>query len=171
MMTREQLHDVIASRAIVGLPPHRWVLDLRAIMFEGETLRAIIDLLWCEIAKEMPVQICGLESTAVALIAALVLKAHDAGRAVNGFFLRKAPKDRDLRKMIEGTPNERPVVLVDDVINTGATMRRQMKTLANAGLQVRAVVVVVRFRELLAYSHLGLRVASIFSLADFDMKP
>ena len=147
------------------------VFDLRAVMFEarrGRDHRSDV----AQDRERLAVPVGGL-STAVGLIAALVLKAHELHHSGNGFFIRKARKDRDLRKMIEGTPNERPVVLVDDIINSGQTMWRQIEALANAGLQVRAIVVVLRFRELARYGDFaakGIRVASIFSLADFDVK-
>lgn len=116
-------------------------------------------------------QIGGMEAGAIALIASISLGAN-AGNAVTGFYIRKSRKKNDLSNLVEGEiRRDVPIVLVDDIINHGHTIRKQIKILEDLGHRVSSVFVCLRFRDMSYYKDLtdkGIQVVSIFELNDFS---
>lgn len=117
------------------------------------------------------IQIGGMETGAIPLIAGLSLLAPSS-KKVNAFYIRKSRKKSDLANLIEGNIRTGvPIVLVDDILNRGVTIRKQIAILEERGHRVSAVFVCLRFRDLSAYQDLidkGIQVVSIFELNDFS---
>lgn len=73
-----------------------------------------------------------LASGAVPLVTAIVMKSAGDGGGINGFFVRKERKPHGLQKIIEGEIIP-PVVIVDDVVSTGLSIRLVMEAVTGAG--------------------------------------
>lgn len=152
---------------------NNWLFDMRRIFLEPETAEQIAELFWDTFNDKNSVQIGGLESGAISLVANLVAHAHykRAQKDVSGFFVRKSRKKTGLMRHIEGIvrPN-RPIILVDDLLNSGKSFVRQVEILAQEGHPVEAIWVLVRFRNPEYYAYFrekGIRVESLFELNDF----
>ncbi len=117
------------------------------------------------------IQIGGMETGAIPLIAGVSLFAPST-KNVSSFYIRKSRKKSDLANLVEGDVREGvPIVLVDDLINNGRTMRKQIAILEERGHKVNAIFTCLRFRDVSAYQDLidkGIQVASIFELNDFS---
>ena len=61
-------------------------------MMQPLWLDAYATLFWERYAGSFPFQVCGMESAAISLVAAIVLKGHAKGKDVNGLFVRKSRK-------------------------------------------------------------------------------
>lgn len=149
-----------------------WLFDLRNITLQPRTLGIIAREFWRQNADLHSCQIGGLETASIPIIAALVLEGEKNGKDVSGFYIRKSRKKSGLFKNIEGTLNDKPVVLVDDLINSGSSIMRQILLLENEGIPVRDVFTVVRFRELSEYPEIlsrNIKISSIFTLPDFSI--
>lgn len=121
------------------------------------------------------IQIGGMEAGAIPLITGVTLFAPE-GPSVSGFYVRKSRKKSDLANLIEGELfSSVPIILVDDIIKSGATMRKQIKILEDLGHRVSAIFVCLRFMDMAAYRDLsdkGIEIKSIFELDDFkDVLP
>ncbi|MDB5259782.1 MAG: hypothetical protein JWN37_13 [Candidatus Nomurabacteria bacterium] len=117
------------------------------------------------------VQVGGMESGALPLIACLSIFAPD-NVCVTGFYVRKSRKKDGLGNLIEGELNKSdPIILVDDILNSGSTIKKQIKILEEQGYRVSSVFVCLRYRDLSFYKDLtdsGINVVSIFDLNDFS---
>lgn len=164
------LHQCTHLPLTTYTPGSTWVFDFKHHLLSSETLEATSTLLWSEIKKFGPVQICGLETTAIALVAGVVLKAQQDGVHTNGFYIRKSRKKNDLQKIIEGAVRDEPIVIVDDILNHGKSKVQQIELLESIGKKVIAVAVVMRYRDRAYYRYLnekGIEIISIFSTDDF----
>ncbi len=164
-------HTIIASR-LVGGGPAAWVFDFRALILQPHWLNRYAEIFWEKYADRYPFQICGMETGGIPLVAAIVMKSVERGTPVNGFYIRKSRKRSSLMKQVEGTVTDEPVILVDDLINTGRTSFRQALILAEANKRVLAIFVLLRFREMDAYAFAKERditVSSLFTLEDFGL--
>jgi orotate phosphoribosyltransferase len=107
-----------------------------------------VDLLgraFFELTQDLPIQaIGGLEVGAIPLATATVLHYHQAGRSMEGFFVRKVAKDHGSKERIEGVlPPGANVAIVDDVLTTGGSALQAVEEVEKAGAKVLAVVCIV----------------------------
>lgn len=167
-------HVIVTSRdaRIIGPGPLGmrllpWIFDFRAIMLKGEILNLYAELFWERYHDSLPFQVGGLESAAIPLVSAIVMKSIERGTPVNGFYIRKSRKREGLMRQIEGTLTNDPVILVDDLVNSGSTFHKQLTVLAGS-VAVRDLFAIVAFRDVTSYT-LGARVQSLFTLADFGL--
>lgn len=172
----EQRGFVRSKEALIATPsgsPLPWVFDIKNILLQADVLEDVAHLFWNTFKSDTPIQIGGMETAGIPLVASLVLKAQElAGQdPATGFFIRKSRKKYDLMKIIEGTivPG-RKIVLVDDLINQGKSLMSQVEVLEAQGERVYAVWTLLRFREESYYTYFhnkGIVVHSVFSLEDF----
>jgi orotate phosphoribosyltransferase len=127
-------------------------LDCKQVSLDPEGLAILGRLLLAEIDRlERPVVAAGgLTLGADPLAAAVALTSQLAGRPVAAFLVRKEPKAHGTAQWIEGTralvPGA-PVVILEDVLTTGASTLRAIERAREAGLAVVGVVAVVDREE------------------------
>ncbi|MBI1308826.1 MAG: PQQ-binding-like beta-propeller repeat protein [Proteobacteria bacterium] len=149
-----------------------WLLDIRAVALVPAALDAIATLFWQIYATQGPLQVGGMEVGAIPLVSAILIKAQQLGIATNGFIIRKARKPTGRTRIIEGNLNQHPVVLVDDLINSGASLEKCRAVLAHEGHTVAHAFAVVHFQnpQALAWAgQHGIRVTSLFTLNQFGL--
>ncbi|MFZ2886929.1 MAG: PQQ-binding-like beta-propeller repeat protein [Minisyncoccia bacterium] len=177
--------DVIAKRVRVyakdehivqiergGPQDAAWIFDFRRIMLEAEWLDRYAELFWERFANHTPFQVGGMETAAIPLVAAIVMKSKQRGTPVNGFYIRKSRDKDGLMRQIEGTLSDEPIILVDDIINSGNSFLKQVEVLATNGKRVAHVFALLAFRPLDAYHLLtkrNIHVSHIFSLHEFGV--
>jgi orotate phosphoribosyltransferase len=140
-----------ADRIIVGNEHtgarESWLFDFRALMLQPAWLDRCAEIFWERYASRLPFQVGGLETAGIPLVAAIIMKSVERGTPVNGFYVRKSRKRHGLMKYIEGTLTDDPIVFVDDLINSGNSLRKQIKILEEAGKKVRDAFVMLAFRD------------------------
>lgn len=182
----ERIKRAIAERAFVrgtdaeivsrsdDTKESKWLFDLRNILFDIDILDDAAAIFWDTFHGYHDVQIGCLESGGIPLATALVLLSakHGGPRKPNGFFIRKSRKKSGLMKMVEGDATDNsPVVLVDDILNSGRSFIRQIEVLKESGKTVSAIWAIVRFRDTEYYEYFakeGVEVRSAFELNDFS---
>jgi outer membrane protein assembly factor BamB/adenine/guanine phosphoribosyltransferase-like PRPP-binding protein len=127
--------------------PNDWLMDLRAAFMVPEALDLLADLFWEHYASKAPLQVAGMEVAAIPLVIAIMLKAQQRGLGCNGLILRKERKTQGLGRILEGTPNADPVVVVDDLVNSGSSLAKVQAVLWKEQLRVAEFFVVVDFRS------------------------
>jgi outer membrane protein assembly factor BamB/orotate phosphoribosyltransferase len=149
---------------------HGWLFDFRRVIMQGRTIEAIGEAC-VNTFKDLPhYQICGLEVAAIPLVTGITQYRYMHGVSdANGFFIRKSRKKEGLLRMIEGTilPNT-PIILVDDIMNQGKSLMRQIEVLEGLGHRVHAVWTILRYRDVAFYEHLHKRNIQIHSLFSLD---
>jgi len=149
-----------------------WLFDFRALMLQPKWLNRYAEIFWERYASHYPFQVAAMETAGIALVAAIVMKGVERGTPVNGFFIRKSRKRQGLMKMIEGTPTDDPVILVDDLMNSGQTIAKQVDIISSIGKSVSDIFVLLVYRDRNAYQFINDRNAELtafFTLADFNI--
>ena len=134
--------------------PLPWIFDFRAILGQPQYLDAYAETFWDHHDELEAVQVCGVETSGIALVAAIVMKGHVRGKKVNGLYIRKSRKKTGLMKILEGTPTGDPIILVDDLINSGASIRHAIKVLSDAGFRVQKIFIILALRHADSYTFL-----------------
>lgn len=174
---RERLRQIIAAKSLLSGGDFQLAsgrsspvfFDMKPAMLdpEGANLIAagVLDLL----RDDGITHIGGLVMGAVPLIGAVCVRSF-ADRPLAGFFVRKEPKARGTRRMIEG--NLAPgatVALLEDVTTTGGSVLQAVAAVRAADCRVAKVVTIVDrlegAKENLAAE--GLALAALFTRDDF----
>ena len=177
---REQLKKDFGGKAFITKNHRRvlnpngsdfeWFLDFKGVAFTPGTLDRIATLFWDHLKDRVPFQIGGLETVAISLASSVVMKAQENGIALNSFYVRKSRKVDGMQRNIEGALNDEKVVLIDDALNSGRSIVRQVTALKAEGKKVVEICVVLAFRDPSFYESFAkedIKIWSIFTLEDF----
>ncbi len=148
-----------------------WLIDLRPVFLNADHLRRIAARFWGLFRDREPRQIGGMETAAIPLLTALLLAAP-AGQHRDGLIIRKERKTTGRGNRIEGRPSGLPVLLVDDVLNSGSSAELARVAIEAGGGTVAELFVVIdyRSRKGLAWRERhGIAVTSLFVLDDFKL--
>ena len=104
---------------------YTWQFYLRNGLFNIDFLSAISQMFVYQIKKEVKnfnFQLAGLETASTPMLAGIPLISATMGYEINAFSIRKERKKYGLLNWIEGIPNEKPVMLIDDLCNSQESM-------------------------------------------------
>lgn len=79
-------------------------------------------------------QAAGLETGSTPLILAIAYTARKYGININTFSVRKTRKQYGTRHIIEGLVKNKPIILFDDIINTGKSITKCRDTIRNENI-------------------------------------
>lgn len=150
-----------------------YYINSKKALFYSEAVALLGEALW-ELTRDLDIQaVGGLEVGAIPMATAAVLRYHQEGRELEGFFVRKQAKDHGSRQRIEGVvPPGARVAVVDDVLTTGGSVLQAIEELERFGATVAVVVCIVDrlegARELLAPRY---PYRPIFTIRDFGIEP
>lgn len=151
------------------------MFDFRNVVLTPDFLENYCQLFFERHGHLYPFQIGGLETAAIPLVAAIVSYSQRQGQPVTGFYIRKSRKKTGLLNMIEGKLQNQPIILVDDLINSGSTFKHQLTVLKDVPLpQARVAVIapILQFRDSHYYKEIfageNIRLDSLFTLNDFS---
>jgi outer membrane protein assembly factor BamB/orotate phosphoribosyltransferase len=182
-LARKILKDLIAARSIYrgkdhvlvspSGTPQSWLLDLRPVLLSSKGLAAITDLFWDRYEHELPFQIGGMEMAAVPLVSGILLAASARGYQVEGFVVRKERKKYGRMQSIESELTDLPIVVVDDIFNSGKSLEKIRVVLDNARRSIWKVWAIIDYHSPKGaawQARHGVDVESLFSLDDFELK-
>ena len=143
---REALLASLISKSVVtgdrerALSPSgnlvNWLVDTRVLLLDPVSMRRIGRLFLDAVRDLGPFQLAALEMTGIPLMAGIQQTALAEGLVINGLIIRKEPKGNGRMRVIEGEPNDLPVIFVDDVLNSADTFMQGMEVLRFNGLHV-----------------------------------
>jgi outer membrane protein assembly factor BamB/orotate phosphoribosyltransferase len=178
----ERLSSAIRQRAILRGDKQRlispkggsntWLIDLRRLFMDAKLLDAIADLFWEKCGDAMPFQVGGMESAAIPLLSAILMKSVARGTPVNGFIVRKERKTYGTGSLIEGTITDAPIVIVDDLLNSGTSLEKVRVILEAEKKTIALAFVAIDYHSLRGETwrdRYGVRVRSLYGLADFGL--
>lgn len=157
---RERLREIIATRSfrlgqlfrlVSGIESNVY-FNMKPTMFDAEGSALMARLVVERLAQAQVDVAGGLEMGAVPIVAGLTVHSHAAGRPIQGFFVRKKPKEHGARLRIEGlAPEEalrgRRVAIIDDVCTTGASALSAIDEVRIAGGEVVLVLAIIDREE------------------------
>jgi orotate phosphoribosyltransferase len=150
-----------------------YYINSKKALFNSEAVWLLGDVLY-DLTADLDIQaIGGLEVGAIPMATAAVLRYHEHGRSLEGFFVRKAAKDHGSRERVEGVlkPGDRAAV-IDDVFTSGKSVIQAIEEVERVGAKVVAVLCIVDRLE-----GAGERLATkyayrpIFTIRDFGIEP
>ncbi|NQV93105.1 PQQ-binding-like beta-propeller repeat protein [Candidatus Kaiserbacteria bacterium] len=168
VLVSKENEQIISSAQTESL----WLFDFRRIFLDPYHIDLIAEIFWDTYKDKRPFQVCGLEVAAIPLVTAIVMKSVQKGKPVNGFFIRKSRKKDGLMRMFEGTVTDENIIIVDDLINSGKSVMRQLAAIDAIGKKVSDVFTIMHFRELEYYYFLKERditLHSIFPITTFNI--
>jgi outer membrane protein assembly factor BamB/orotate phosphoribosyltransferase len=151
---------------------NNWLIDLRRLFMDAKLLDAAAELFWQECAGLMPFQVGAMEAAAIPLLSAIILKSLSRGEPVNGFTIRKERKTYGAGNSIEGSLTEAPIVIVDDILNSGRSLEKTRVVLEQEHKTIASVFVLIDYDSpegsLWRHRH-GIPVHSLFRLGEFGL--
>lgn len=150
-----------------------YYINSKKALFHSEACWLLGDALF-ELTRDLELDaIGGLEVGALPMAAAAVLRYHQAGKNLEGFFVRKQAKDHGSKERIEGVLEKGSrVCVIDDVFTSGGSVLQAVEAVEAHGATVVAVSCIVDrlegAREKLAPRF---RYLPIFTIRDFGIDP
>jgi len=176
---RLELFEYIKDNGIVFGPVRlysnvesNYYYDLRRVSLNPYGLNLIVGPLLEEVKKFDAKSVGGLANAAIPLSTALIMKDSNFGEyknALHSFFVREERKDHGLMKKIEGMIID-PVVIIDDVLTSGRSIKKAVDAVMEHGYHVAGVVCVLDREETGVTNELkkfGVKYTSLFKHSDF----
>jgi orotate phosphoribosyltransferase len=117
----------------------RVTLNCNGAVAVGDAIADVIEQL-----ENPPIAIGGLTLGADPIVGAAMLRAYARGHQLQGFYVRKEPKQHGTKNYIENEPpSGSRVVIVDDVVTTGQSTIRAIERTQDAGCDIVAVITLV----------------------------
>jgi orotate phosphoribosyltransferase len=117
-----------------------YYFDLRKITLSSEGQFLIGNLIYDIINNDMPNIIGGLTLGADPIACAVAYTSFLKNTPINAIVIRKEPKAHGMSRLIEGDITAKNIVIVDDVITTGKSMIKAIKSAENEGLNILSVI-------------------------------
>jgi orotate phosphoribosyltransferase len=121
-----------------------YYINSKKVLLHGEAIALLGELLY-DATRDLDVAaIGGLEVGAIPMATAAVLRYQQAGKTLEGFFVRKQAKGHGSQERLEGrvAAGDR-VAIVDDVLTTGESVVQAIEAVEARGAVVARVVCIV----------------------------
>ncbi len=124
---RDRLRQIILDRSmrfgefvLSSGATSNYYIDVRKTSLHPEGLRWISKLFWEILQSDQVTAVGGLTLGADPLVAGVVLYSAEMGKPLEGFLVRRHPKDHGMRGEVEGNlAGHKRVAILDDVITSG----------------------------------------------------
>lgn len=124
--------------------PIGWLLDTRMPMLSGSVMPEVGRVLGERLRAKGIDQVVGFGFGAYALVSAVV--ASESNPPFMGGFVREKRKPHGRRRLVEGPlTRERPVVLLDDILNSGRSAWKAVELLREDGFRVEGMMTLFNF--------------------------
>ena len=151
----------------------KWTFEVRPFVLNNKNAPLIFDAFWEKMKDKYPFQVTG-ETVAGAIFAQLIsLEAQHRGIDINATFVREERKQTGLQKHLEGVLNKHPVIIVDDLFNSGGTVLHTLKILEREKLKIAGLFAFINYENPEGQDFLKkhpIEVNTFFTLADFGVE-
>jgi outer membrane protein assembly factor BamB/orotate phosphoribosyltransferase len=126
--------------------PATWLIDTRIALLNPRMAHNIAALMWEKAEVLLPFQLSCMEMTGIPLMVTIQAYALSMGHKVNGVIIRRERKSHGRQRQIEGELNELPIVHVDDILNSGASIKRAAGALSVCDRTISHVIALIDYR-------------------------
>jgi len=124
--------------------PIGWLLDTRIPMLTGKVAQEVGKVLALRLHARGIMQVAGYGFGAHSLVCATLVASGSP--AMRGGFIRATRKPHGRRRLVEGAiRREEPVVLLDDILNSGRTAIQALSLLRSEGFEVVGLMTLFDF--------------------------
>ncbi len=124
--------------------PIGWLLDTRIPMLEGAVFNQVGHVLAEKLERRAIDQVAGFGYGAFPIVCSILAASN--GTRFRGAFIRERQKAYGRRRLVEGpVERDRPIVLVDDILNSGRSAVRAIALLRGDGFAVEGMVSLFNF--------------------------
>ncbi len=124
--------------------PIGWLLDTRMPMLDGALFAEVGRVLASRLRARNAYQVVGFGFGAFSLVTSVL--SADLHPPFVGGLVREERKPHGRRRLVEGpVDRSKPVILVDDILNSGRTANRAIALLRNDGFQVDGMMTLFNF--------------------------
>lgn len=149
--------------------PIGWLLDTRIPMLDGELFNEVGEVLADRVRDRGLHQVVGYGFGAYPLVCS-VLSVPDS-EALKGGLVRDDRKEHGRRRLVEGPiDRDEPVVLLDDIINSGRSASRALRLLQREGLEVVGLLTLFNFTWSSGQSRIESEGLWVDSLLDLNLQ-
>lgn len=148
--------------------------NMKPTMMDAEGANLIAHLICDQIEGIEADLVGGLEMGAVPIAAGVAAIAHERGRKLSAFFVRKQAKEHGTKALIEGLARDetmagKKIVIVEDVTTTGGSSIKAADAIRAAGGEIVRVVTIVDRQEgaEAAFRAAGLDLRPLLTMSDF----
>lgn len=133
---------IVRKKGLPGKAPgtyYSWMFYLRNGLFNADFSSAISQMFLYKAQKEIghfDFQITGPETASTPMLSAIPLIAKVFNLEINSFSIRKEKKKYGLENWIEGLPNNKPCLILDDLCNSSISMRNAYNILKHENIPV-----------------------------------
>lgn len=150
--------------------PIGWLLDTRVPMLNGELFREVGAVLADRLRERGVSQVVGYGFGAYPLVCS-VLSVSDGEEGFSGGLVRDERKEHGRRRLVEGPIDpDAPVVLLDDIINSGRSASRALLLLRREGLDVVGLLTLFNFTWSSGQSRIEAEGVWVDSLLDLNLQ-
>ncbi len=124
--------------------PIGWLLDTRIPMLDAKMFKEVGRVLADRLRAKGVHQVAGFGFGAFSMVCSVL--AASGTPAFKGGFVREQRKPHGRRRLVEGPlDRNRPVVLLDDILNSGRSASRAVALLRNDGFEVAGIMTLFNF--------------------------
>lgn len=124
--------------------PIGWLLDTRVPTLDGELFTEVGAVLAGRLRERDASQVVGFGFGAHPLVCSVL--SVDDGDGFKGGLVREERKEHGRRRLVEGPIDpDKPVVMVDDIINSGRSASEALTLLRGAGFTVEGLLTLFNF--------------------------
>lgn len=162
---------------------YTWMFYLRRGLFNHEFVSAVSQMFLYQMERQdvlLDFQLSGLETASTPLLVGIPLIARVYGDDINAFVVRKERKEYGLLNTIEGLPNTKLTVMLDDLCNSSMSLNKCFNELNRLNIPVasKAFTIVNKSNKHIhddqrhrsdMYLPSDIEVISLFTLDDFNL--
>ncbi len=149
--------------------PIGWLLDTRTPMLSGDTFGEVGKVFARRMLKRQLTQVAGYGFGAYALVCSVL--GASSGRAFSGGFVRAERKQHGRKRLVEGPLDRaKPVVLLDDILNSGRSALHGIQLLESDGYSVAGVMTLFAFTWSGGRERLESRGVWVDSILDLNLR-
>lgn len=149
--------------------PIGWLLDTRMPMLDGEMFGEVGGVLAERLRAKDASQVVGYGFGAFSLVCSVL--STDGEPPFKGGFIREKRKPHGRRRLVEGpVDSSRPVVLLDDILNSGRSAARAVALLRGEGFEVAGLMTLFSFTWSSGRSRLEADGLWVDSLLDLNLR-
>lgn len=172
LLIREKSYLTEGDFALASGASSSFFFDMKVTMLDPEGATLAAELILERIEGLRLDAVGGLVVGACPIVSAVCVRSHGRAHPVQGFYVRKEPKNRGTQKMIEGallTAGMR-VAILEDVTTSGGSALRAMQEVERLGCTVACVVTIVDREQgaAEAFAREGVAFYPLFTRRDFE---
>ncbi len=124
--------------------PIGWLLDTRMPMLDGRLFNEVSQVLAERLRSKGVFQVAGYGFGAYSMVCAVL--SASSHPSFKGGFVREQRKPHGRRRLVEGPlDRSRPIVLLDDILNSGRSAARAVSLLRSDGFNVVGLITLFNF--------------------------